>query len=76
MLFEQFAKGRDAIVISNSGMLQAPLQAWADEHGITSGQINRERFTEFLKSNPALFEKLRSKLPMGGGAGNGGVAGR
>ena len=62
-IFNELAKGGATIVINNAEALKAPLQKYADEHGITSGVVNRNQFGAFSKE---MMIKLL-KAPTGGG---------
>jgi EF hand len=72
VLFEFYAKGRSYFLITESRSLGGPLTQYAQEKGITGGQITRQQFLDF-------YQQLKSKAgpgatpqPGGGGFNPGG----
>jgi Ca2+-binding EF-hand superfamily protein len=63
------------IVIADQKMLQDPLQQFANEHGITSGQITREQFATFATWYQDKLASGQISLPNYGGKGGGGPGG-
>lgn len=66
--FNFMAKGRNFFLISETRGLRDPLTQFAQERGITNGQINREQFMVFS-------EMMKAKYGMGSGGPGGGPGG-
>ncbi|HZZ81541.1 MAG TPA: hypothetical protein VFE62_23770 [Gemmataceae bacterium] len=64
VLFEFYAKGRPFFLISEARSLNGPLTQYAQEKGITGGQISRQQFLDF-------YQQLKTKADAAGGPGQG-----
>lgn len=46
-MFDYYAKGQPVVVIANTNFFRRPLTQFAEEKGITNGQLTRPQFAEF-----------------------------
>jgi Ca2+-binding EF-hand superfamily protein len=53
-IFDLLARGRPAIRIADMNNSRQAAQAWARQHGITNGELNREQFMAYMR------DRLRS----------------
>jgi Ca2+-binding EF-hand superfamily protein len=53
-VFDLLARGRPTIRIAEMGNSREPALAWARQHGITNGELNREQFSAYMR------DRLRS----------------
>jgi Ca2+-binding EF-hand superfamily protein len=58
-MFDRLARGRPYFLINDTSSLRGPLMQFAQERGITNGQITREQFTQFT-------EKMKTQMTQGG----------
>ncbi|MBI1915949.1 MAG: hypothetical protein HYS12_14625 [Planctomycetes bacterium] len=63
-IFDRMAQGRSTINIADLQMGREEAQAWAQNKGITNGQLSREQFTSYMQ------ERMQS-WGRGGGQGSG-----
>jgi hypothetical protein len=66
-LFDMIARGRESFAISESRMLGGQLAQWAQENGVTDGQITRERFRAFADAQQKKMAAAGMTVPPGGG---------
>jgi Ca2+-binding EF-hand superfamily protein len=69
-LFDMIAKGNDYININELQMGRKQAQQWAQDNGITNGQLTRDQFSQYL--NFAMARQQGGGPGGGGGNNNGG----
>src|SRR5262245_3010610 len=53
--FDQIAKGRSSVVFSEFGFMPKPLQDYAQQKGISNGQITRDQYIAFSENLRAMW---------------------
>ncbi len=69
-MFDMLARGRPYFLISETTRLAGPLSQFAQQKGITNGQITREQFTQFAEQMKANFTGGGSPGGISFGGGN------
>ena len=67
-VFEMYAKGRSFFLFTEARSLQGPLMQYAQEKGISNGQITRNQFLDFHAQFKAKMDAGAGASPFGGGA--------
>jgi Ca2+-binding EF-hand superfamily protein len=65
-LFDRFANGQPNLVIANSGFFRSGLEEYAKQNNVSSGQISRTQFADYMANR----DKYRA-AGFGGGPGGG-----
>jgi hypothetical protein len=65
-IFDQLSMGNDYVDINSMRMGKAQAMQWAQDNGITSGQLNRDQFEQYMNAQMA---KMQGGGPGGGRTG-------